>query len=129
MLSAPLASAFRTLTRSTVRTPRTYRSQRTIPVTASASPYSPSHSHLRTAPSHRFSSNMAYNLLPGKVVVVTGCSTGIGRAIAIGQWCDLTCGVTLSQSELGGGRRSDGSIRDPDDPDPEVKDDFPERMP
>ncbi|RSH92094.1 hypothetical protein EHS25_008506 [Saitozyma podzolica] len=27
---------------------------------------------------------MAYNLLPGKVVVVTGCSTGIGRAIAIG---------------------------------------------
>lgn len=28
--------------------------------------------------------NMAFNLLPGKVVVVTGCSTGIGRAIAIG---------------------------------------------
>lgn len=28
---------------------------------------------------------MAFNLLPGKVVVVTGCSTGIGRAIAIGQ--------------------------------------------
>lgn len=26
---------------------------------------------------------MSYNLLPGKVVVVTGCSTGIGRGIAI----------------------------------------------
>jgi hypothetical protein len=41
-------------------------------------------------PSQRISScktayKMAYNLLPGKVVVVTGCSTGIGRAIAIGR--------------------------------------------
>ena len=26
---------------------------------------------------------MAHNLLPGKTVIVTGCSTGIGRAIAI----------------------------------------------
>ena len=29
---------------------------------------------------------MSYNLLPGKVVVVTGCSTGIGRGIAIGTY-------------------------------------------
>jgi hypothetical protein len=28
---------------------------------------------------------MAFNLLPGKIVAVTGCSTGIGRAIAIGK--------------------------------------------
>jgi NAD(P)-dependent dehydrogenase (short-subunit alcohol dehydrogenase family) len=28
---------------------------------------------------------MAFNLLPGKIVAVTGCSTGIGRAIAIGE--------------------------------------------
>ena len=27
----------------------------------------------------------ASRLLPGKIVAITGCSTGIGRAVAIGQ--------------------------------------------
>lgn len=60
--------------------------------------------------------SVASRLLPGKVVAITGCSTGIGRAVAIGKSNNPTTAEMpdTSQPRKPGPRRltSDGSDAD-----------------
>ena len=41
---------------------------------------------------------LASTLLPGKVVAITGCSTGIGRAVALGKFTAFSRLMSLHDS-------------------------------